>query len=101
MLLKIVIVLLFIAMVISLFTGFGFMVKDQGSGNRSWIALGFRLLFASLLFGTVYYGLHTGKLQFSAPWDATHRAHDRAMRENAQHDQQPTQQSTQKPIQES
>lgn len=97
MLLKIIIVLLFIAMVISLFTGFGFMVKDQGSTNRSLIALGFRLLFATLLFGTVYYGLSTGKLQFSAPWDANHRAYDRAMREKAQQSQQQNQDTEQQP----
>lgn len=97
MLLKIIIVLLFIAMVISLFTGFGFMVKDQGSTNRSWIALGFRLLFAVLLFGTVYYGLNTGKLQFSAPWDANNRAYDRAMREKAQQSQQQNQDTEQQP----
>ena len=97
MLLKIIIVLLFIAMVISLFTGFGFMVKDQGSTNRSWIALGFRLLFATLLFSTFYYGLNTGKLQFSAPWDATNRAHDRAMREKAQQSPQQNQDTEQQP----
>lgn len=68
--LKIAIVILFIAMVISLFTGLTFMVKDQGNGKkRQWYALGIRVALAASLLGLIAYGIQSGKLQFGAPWD--------------------------------
>ena len=68
--LKVVIVVLFIALVISLFTGFAFLIKDQGSGMRMWKSLSVRVTLVVLLMGFVFYGIFTGKLGSNAPWDA-------------------------------
>ncbi|HCS28384.1 MAG TPA: DUF2909 domain-containing protein [Spongiibacteraceae bacterium] len=68
---KIAIVILFIGVVISLFTGLTFLVKDQGDGKkRQWYALGARVVLTASLLGTIFYGIQSGKLQFGAPWDA-------------------------------
>ncbi|HUH36576.1 MAG TPA: DUF2909 domain-containing protein [Spongiibacteraceae bacterium] len=66
---KTVIVVLFIALVFSLFSGLSFLLKDQGRTRRTWYALGVRLLLAALLMGFLTYGLYTGKLGSKAPWD--------------------------------
>lgn len=68
---KIVIVVLFIALVFSLFSGLSFLLKDQGRSRRTWYALSVRLLLAALLMGFLTYGLYTGKLGSKAPWDRT------------------------------
>lgn len=68
--LKIVIVILFIGVVISLFTGLTFMVQDRGDGKkRQWYALGVRIILTASLLGTIAYGIQSGKLEFGAPWD--------------------------------
>ena len=68
--LKIAIVILFIGVVISLFTGLTFLVKDQGDGKkRQWYALAARIVLTASLLGTIAYGIQSGKLQFGAPWD--------------------------------
>lgn len=68
--LKIIIILLFIGLVVSLFTGFGFLIKDQGSRleNGTWIALTVRIILTLLLIAAVYYGVTTGQLHSNAPW---------------------------------
>jgi hypothetical protein len=68
--LKTVIVVLFIALVISLFSGLNFLIRDQGVGRRTWNALAVRLTFATLLMSFIAYGLFTGQLRSNAPWDA-------------------------------
>lgn len=69
--LKIAIIILFIGVVISLFTGLTFLIKDQGDGKkRQWYALGVRVLLAGSLLGLIAYGIQSGQLQFGAPWDA-------------------------------
>lgn len=68
--LKIVIVILFIALLISLFSGFFFLIKDQGSTFRTWNSLTVRLTLAALLMGFLIYGVYSGKLGSHAPWDA-------------------------------
>lgn len=68
--LKIAIIVLFIAVVISLFTGLTFLVKDQGTRRRQWYALGTRIVLAASLLGLIAYGIVSGELQFGAPWDA-------------------------------
>jgi len=70
MLLKVIIVVLFIALTISLFSGLAFLVKDMGTTRRTWYALGVRLALATLLMITVVYGIYTGQLGSNAPWDA-------------------------------
>jgi hypothetical protein len=68
--LKIIIVLLFIALCISLFSGFFMLMKDKGSSMRTWNSLTLRLVLAALLMGTIVYGVYTGQLGSKAPWDA-------------------------------
>jgi ABC-type thiamin/hydroxymethylpyrimidine transport system permease subunit len=70
MLLKLIIVLLFIGVVISLSSGFVFLIKDiESPKKRTLYALGIRISLAALLLGTIFYGLYTGQLGSSAPWD--------------------------------
>jgi hypothetical protein len=67
---KVVIVLLFIALVVSLFSGYMFLMKDKGSTYRTWNSLTVRLILAALLMGFLIYGVYTGQLGSKAPWDA-------------------------------
>jgi len=67
---KVVIVLLFIALVVSLFSGYVFLLKDRGSSYRTWNSLSVRLILAALLMGFLIYGVYTGQLGSKAPWDA-------------------------------
>jgi len=67
---KVVIVLLFIALVVSLFSGYVFLLKDRGTTNRTWNSLTVRLVLAALLMGFLVYGVYTGQLGSKAPWDA-------------------------------
>lgn len=69
MLIKVIIVVLFVALVISLFSGLAFLAKDMGATRRTWYALGVRLVLVALLMATVIYGLQTGELRSNAPWD--------------------------------
>ena len=70
MLLKTIIVVLFIAVVISLFSGLNFLVKDLGSPKKRLLySLGLRVSLAILLLATIVYGAYTGQLNSSAPWD--------------------------------
>lgn len=68
--LKVVIVLLFIALVVSLFSGYIFLLKDKGTTKRTWNSLGVRLILAVLMMGFLIYGVYTGRLGSKAPWDA-------------------------------
>jgi len=75
--LKIVIVLLFVALVISLFTGLAFLFQDRekdGKSRRLWNALTVRLVLAALLIGFLIYGVFTGQLGSNAPWDARYQS---------------------------
>lgn len=68
--LKIAIAILFIGVVISLFSGLTFLVQDQGDGKkRQWYALGIRVLLAGSMLALIAYGIYSGELQFGAPWD--------------------------------
>ncbi|MDA9090628.1 DUF2909 domain-containing protein [Porticoccaceae bacterium] len=70
MLLKTIIVVLFIAVVVSLFSGLRFLVKDLGNSKRRLLfTLGLRITLAALLLGTVIYGAYTGQISSRAPWD--------------------------------
>lgn len=73
--LKVVIVFLFIALTASLFTGLGFLIKNQGQdqeGRAVWYSLSVRLILAGLLLGFIAYGIYTGQLHSQAPWDQQH-----------------------------
>jgi uncharacterized BrkB/YihY/UPF0761 family membrane protein len=70
MILKLIIVLLFIGVVISLSSGLVFLFKDiESPTKRTVYALGLRITLATLLLSTIFYGLYTGQLGSSAPWD--------------------------------
>ncbi len=68
--LKVVIVLLFIGIVISLSSGLVFLVKDFGDQKRRTLySLGIRITLAGLMMGLIVYGYYTGQLFSTAPWD--------------------------------
>jgi len=70
MFLKTIIVILFIAVVISLFSGLNFLVKDLGNSKKRLLySLGLRIGLATLLLATIIYGAYTGQLNSTAPWD--------------------------------
>lgn len=71
MAIKIIIVLLFIGVLLSLSSGLYFLLKDFGSkeSDRLRIALGIRIVLAAALLGAVYYGFSSGELRSQAPWD--------------------------------
>ena len=68
--LKILVVILFIGVLISLSSGLVFLLKDvQSNTKRSLYALGIRISLAAALMATIFYGLYTGQLGSNAPWD--------------------------------
>jgi hypothetical protein len=70
MLLKVIIIILFIGVIASLFGGLNFLVKDMGnSSKRLLYALGIRIGLAGLLIACVIYGVSSGQLNSTAPWD--------------------------------
>ena len=70
MLLKSIIVILFIAILVSLFSGLRFLVKDLGDSKRRLLhSLGTRVTLAALLIATILYGAATGQIGSQAPWD--------------------------------
>lgn len=73
---KVIIVFLFVALLISLSSSFVFLVKDRGNTQRTWYALSVRLVLAALLMGFLIFGIYTGRLGSNAPWDARHFAPD-------------------------
>lgn len=67
---KLIIVILFVAMLISLTGGLRFLLKDVGSSSkRTLYALGIRAVIAALLLGTLFYGFYSGQLKSGAPWE--------------------------------
>lgn len=70
MALKLIILLLLVAMIASLFSGFYFLVKDRSDHRtRLLVALGIRISLATALLGTISYGIMSGQLGSNAPWD--------------------------------
>ena len=70
-LLKILIVIFMLALVASLGSGFYFLMSDQGDKNsrRLFHSLGVRLGLAVGLIVLITYGVATGQLGHSNPWD--------------------------------
>lgn len=70
--LKALIVILLLALVASLGSGFYYLMIDQGDKNqrRTFHSLGVRLTLAAALMGVIVYGVATGQLGHSNPWDA-------------------------------
>ncbi len=69
-LLKVIIVIVMIAMIISLLTGLGFLLKDtdKPGSRRTHRVLGIRVGLAITLMVLIGYGLATDQLAISAPW---------------------------------
>lgn len=76
MLLKLLIVILFIAVLVSLTSGLVFLLKDMNvpDSKRTLYALGIRIALAATLMATIAYGIHSGRLKSTAPWDQVSRA---------------------------
>ncbi|MBY4675498.1 DUF2909 domain-containing protein [Marinobacterium arenosum] len=66
--LKALVLLMFIAAVISLFSGLYFLLNDRGQSRRLVHSLFLRVTFCALLLALVVYGLVTGELETQAPW---------------------------------
>jgi membrane associated rhomboid family serine protease len=71
-LLKAAIVVLMLALVASLGSGFYFLMLDQGDKEkrRTFHSLGVRLAIAAALMALIIYGLASGRLGHLNPWDA-------------------------------
>ena len=69
--LKAAIVLLMLALVASLGSGFYYLMLDQGDKEqrRTVHSLGVRLSIAAVLLALVIYGVATGQLGHVNPWD--------------------------------
>ncbi|MDE0929496.1 MAG: DUF2909 domain-containing protein [Halioglobus sp.] len=69
--LKATIVLLMLALVASLGSGFYYLMLDQGNKEqrRTVHSLGVRLGIAAVLLALVIYGVATGQLGHVNPWD--------------------------------
>jgi hypothetical protein len=71
-LLKAAIVLLMLALLASLGSGFYFLMKDQGNKNKrgTFHSLGVRLALAVCLAVLIIYGVASGQLGHRNPWDS-------------------------------
>ncbi len=69
--LKAAIVLLMLALIASLGSGFYFLMVDQGdkTKRRTFHSLGVRLTLALALAAVIVYGVATGQLGHRNPWD--------------------------------
>lgn len=68
--LKVIIVILFLAIVASLSSALVFLLKDMGApeSKRTLYALGVRITLAALLLLCIGYGFYSGVLDNTAPW---------------------------------
>lgn len=68
--LKVLIVVLFIGLLVSLSAGLVFLLKDVGSSRRRTLyALGIRVTLATALVLSLAWGFWSGRLNSTAPWD--------------------------------
>jgi len=70
MLHKILIVILFVGVLLSLSSGLYFLLKDFNESKKMRYALSIRLLLASLLIAVMVHGFYSGALSPTAPWDS-------------------------------
>jgi hypothetical protein len=80
---KPVIVILLLLLLVSLFSGFVFLMKDQGRTQRTLRSLGVRVSLAAALLAVIAWGFHTGQLRSKAPWDAALKAKEAQRSQNA------------------
>ena len=71
MFLKILIIILLVALLASLGSGFYFLMTDQGDKDkrRTFNSLGIRITLAVTLMLLVLYGVASGQLRSQAPWE--------------------------------
>ena len=69
--LKIVVIILFIAVIASLSSALTFLLKDMSipDTKRAAYALGIRVALAASLLAVIAYGIATGQFVSTAPWD--------------------------------
>lgn len=69
--LKIIILVLFLGILLSLSGAFGFLLKDSDmpKSRRTLFALGIRITLAILMMLCIVYGFYSGILHSQAPWD--------------------------------
>lgn len=67
--LKLVILINFLLLVISLFSSLFLVFKDRGKGSRVLMALSTRVGLALSLLALIGYGLFSGQIGSRAPWD--------------------------------
>lgn len=69
--LKIIIVILFFGILVSLTSALGFLFKDNQvpQSKRALYALGIRVTLAVLLLLCIFFGFYSGILHSQAPWD--------------------------------
>jgi len=65
---KLLLVVLFIAAVISLFAGLFFILRDRGHSSRTVRSLGWRVLFCALLLAVLLFGLYSGLITPNQPF---------------------------------
>lgn len=70
MLIKVLLVILFLALLASLGSGLFFLLKDQGTTRRTLHSLGVRVALAVALILLLGYGIYSGEIRSKAPWDA-------------------------------
>lgn len=68
--LKVIILINFVLLVISLFSSLFIVYKDKGQTNRPFVALTIRVSLAVSLIVLIGYGLASGQIGSSAPWDS-------------------------------
>jgi len=66
--LKVLIVFLFIAIIVSLFSGLWFLLKDQSRSQRTINALIIRVSLATVLLLVLIYGFYSGDLALRTPF---------------------------------
>ena len=64
------IVVLLVLLLISLFSSFVFLMKDQGRSKRTLHGLGVRVSLAAALVAVIAWGAYSGQLRSHAPWTA-------------------------------
>ena len=74
--LKFFIVVLLLALLVSLGSGFYFLMTDQGDKEkrRTFHSLGVRITLAASLMLLIVYGVASGQLKSQAPWETPTKA---------------------------
>ncbi|RVU31495.1 MULTISPECIES: twin transmembrane helix small protein [Neptunomonas] len=65
---KLLLLLLFAAAVVSLFCGLFFLLRDPGNRQRIVVSLYLRVGFCVLIVLLLLWGFYTGELASQAPW---------------------------------